>query len=68
VASTTEHDLSDLISVNEAAEIVGVTHFTIRRRIADGSLPGYRFGPRTLRVRRSDVLAMLRPLATVGAL
>lgn len=67
MAAQTEHDLSDLISVNDAAEIIGVTHFTIRRRIADGSLPGFRFGPRTLRVRRSDVLAMLRPLPTAGA-
>ena len=67
MATTPESDLSDLITVNDAAELVQVTHYTIRRRIADGSLPGYRFGPRTLRVRRSDLLAMLRPLATAGA-
>ncbi len=66
MATATEHDLSDLITVNDAAELVGVTHFTIRRRIADGSLPGYRFGPRTLRVRRSDVLAMLRPIPSAS--
>lgn len=55
-------DLSDLIDVKDAADMVGVSHWTIRRRISDGSLPGFRFGPRTLRVRRGDVVALLRPV------
>ncbi len=59
-------DLSDLITVNHAAELIGVTHYTIRRRIADGDLPAWRFGPRTLRVRRNDVLALLRPVPSAS--
>jgi excisionase family DNA binding protein len=59
-------DLSDLIDVNDAAALVGVSHWTIRRRISDGSLPGFRFGPRTLRVRRGDVVALLRPVPSAS--
>ncbi len=61
-------DVSDLVTVDQAAEMLGVNHNTIRRRIADGSLPGYRFGPRLLRVKRSDVANLGRLVPTVGAL
>ena len=36
--STVAHE-SDYLSVDEAAETLGVSPVTIRRRIADGSLP-----------------------------
>lgn len=44
--STTRH----LASIAQAAEVVGCSTKTIRRRIADGTLTGYRFGPRAIRV------------------
>ncbi len=54
------------VSIAEAAEAVGVHPRTIRRRISDGSLIGYRTGPRLIRVDRNDVDALLRPIPTAG--
>ena len=49
-----------------AAEILGVTDRTIRTYIADGRLTAYRIrGSRAIRVRRSDVLALLEQVPTV---
>jgi len=38
---------------------------TLRRRIADGTLPAYRQGPRLLRVKRADLDALLVPVRAV---
>lgn len=46
------------ITLLEAAGVIGVSAATIRRRIADGTLVGYRFGPRALRVKPADVEAL----------
>lgn len=54
--------MNDLITIGQAAEILGCHPQTIRRAIAAGSLPAYRFGPRAIRLRRSDVEAALRPV------
>jgi excisionase family DNA binding protein len=62
-----EHIADELISIQAAAHLQHVSHMTIRRRIADGSLPGYRLGPRLVRVKRSDVVALLRPIPTAGS-
>ncbi|GAB7003928.1 hypothetical protein JCM18899A_14000 [Nocardioides sp. AN3] len=43
------------LSLAEAADIVGQSQKTIRRRIAAGTLPAYRFGPRTIRVRLDEL-------------
>lgn len=56
----------DLVDLHTAAAILGLSHWTIRRRIANGDLPGYRFGPRTLRVRRSQVLALGTPVPSAA--
>jgi len=60
-----------LASLAEAAEHVGCSTRTLRRRVADGSLTGYRFGPRLLRVDLDELEAMLRPVpnarTTAGA-
>ncbi|MCB0914217.1 MAG: helix-turn-helix domain-containing protein [Actinobacteria bacterium] len=53
--STTEQWL-DMV---EAAEVLGISPRTVRRRIADGSLPAYRAG-HFLRIARSDIDAMIR--------
>lgn len=55
-----------LVSIGQAADYAGVSTRTIRRRIADGSLAGYRFGGRLVRVDLNEVDAMLRPIPTVG--
>lgn len=54
------------ISIAQAAERAGVSRDTIRRRIADGSLPAYRMGPRLIRLDPADVDALLRPVPAAG--
>ena len=49
-----------MVSVQAAADMLGVSAKTIRRRIADGVIKGYRFGPRILRVDPDEVKAALR--------
>lgn len=39
---------------------------TIRRRIADGTLTGYRFGPRSIRVDLNELDALMRPIPSAG--
>jgi len=51
-----------LVSLLDAAEFAGVHPRTIRRRVADGTLTGYRMGPRLLRIDLNELDAMLRPI------
>lgn len=55
-----------LVPINQAADYAAVNPKTIRRRIADGTLTGYRMGPRLLRVDLNELDAMLRPIPTAG--
>lgn len=48
------------ISRAEAAKIAGCSVDTIDRRIAEGLLPAYRFGAKTIRVKLSDIENMFR--------
>jgi len=57
-----------LIGLEEAAEIIGCHPRTIRRRIVEGQLTGYRMGKRILRVDQAEVEGLLRPIPTGGAL
>ena len=56
----------EYLAPKQAAELVGVHPLTIRRAIASGDLPAMRMGPRIIRVKRADVLALLRPIPTAG--
>lgn len=56
-----------LRKIQPAAEYADVHPRTIRRRIADGSLTGYRFGPRVLLVDLNELDALLRPIPTAGS-
>ena len=49
-----------------AAEYAGICSKTLRRRIADGSLPGYRLGARTIIVDLDDVDALLKRIPSAG--
>lgn len=49
------------ISLQAAAEYLGVTDRTVRAMIADGRLTGYRNGPRLVRVDLNEVDAAMRP-------
>ena len=55
-------------SVGEAAARVGVSTKTVRRWIASGQLPGYRIGPRLLRINPDDVDRMLTLIPTARAM
>jgi excisionase family DNA binding protein len=58
--------LRRLESIDSAAERHGIATKTIRRRIADGTIPAYRLGPRLLRVDPAEVdAALLSPVPTV---
>ena len=48
------HDL-DLLTVEEAADILRVSRPTIRRWVKAGRLPAIRVGPRHLRIRRGEL-------------
>lgn len=50
----------------EAAEYLSTTDRTVRRMIADGSLPAHRLGKRMIRIDRADVDALMRPIPTAG--
>lgn len=49
-------------SLAQAAERTEVSVKTLRRRIAAGDLPAYRYGPKILRVDPNDVDQLMRPL------
>jgi hypothetical protein len=49
---------------NRAAPIAGVSTKTIRRRIAHGSISGYRFGPRVIRVDLNEVESLFTQMPT----
>jgi excisionase family DNA binding protein len=53
-----------LESIDGAAEYAGVHPRTIRRRIAEGQLTGYRMGPRLIRVDLNELDPSLRPIRT----
>ena len=51
-----------LVSLAQASEYCGVSTKTLRRRIADGSLPATRLGRRLIRVDVRDVECLLQPI------
>lgn len=55
-----------LIRIGQAAEYAHTSTKTVRRRIADGTLTGYRFGPRVLLVDLDELDATLRPIPTAS--
>ena len=44
-----------LLTRQEAADVLGVSVGTVKRRIATGDLPAFRDGRRIVRVRRTDL-------------
>ncbi len=51
----------DLLTIAEAARILKVSTVTIHRWLKQGRLPSYHLGPRYIRIRRSDLAAVLKP-------
>ena len=54
------------ISLSAAADMLGISVHTLRRRIATGELPAFRAGRRIIRVRVKDLERLLRRVPSVG--
>jgi excisionase family DNA binding protein len=54
------------LTLREAADWYGVSERTLRRRIAEGKLPAFRVGPRSIRVTAEDVAALAQPIPTAN--
>lgn len=54
---------SELLTVAEAAALLKVSKVTISRWLKQGWLPGYRVGPRAVRIRRADVAGLVEPVS-----
>ena len=55
-----------MISTTDAARRLGVDDRTLRAWISRGLLPGYRVGPRLIRVDPVEVEALIRRIPTAG--
>ena len=55
-----EKTLPVYLSLEEAAEVMSLSVKTIRRRIADGTIPAYHCGRRPIRIRLDELEAALR--------
>lgn len=53
-----------MLTIESAAELLATSTRTVRRYISQGLLPAYRLGPRQIRVKHDDVLALLVPVPT----
>jgi excisionase family DNA binding protein len=49
------------ITIGETADYLAVTERTVRQKIADGRLRGYRSGRRLVRLRLDEIDAAMRP-------
>ncbi len=53
-------------TVAQAADRLHVSTKTLRRRIAEGRITAYRFGPHLIRLEACEVDAALRPIPSAG--
>lgn len=56
----------ELVTVAEAASLLGVAQSTMRRWIREGAVPAYRVGQRRLGLRRSDLRGLVVPAEPNG--
>lgn len=61
-AEATPLEPERLLSIREAAAYIGTSTRTITRLVVAGDLKAYRFGQRLIRMRRSDLDALLVPV------
>lgn len=55
-----------LLSLSDAAEILGCSPKTVRRYIAAGRLTGYKVGPRLVRVSAESVDSLMHRIPSAG--
>ncbi len=65
--TTAEPTESPLLSLGEIADHLGLGISTVHRLVATGQLPAYRVGPRLVRVRKSDVEALLIRIPAIAS-
>lgn len=53
-----------LLTKQEIADLYGTTDRFVEKLVASGELPAYKLGGKLVRIRRSDALALLRPVRT----
>lgn len=53
----------DMLTLREAAARARVDYATVRRWISSERLDAYRWGPKLIRVKASDLDALMRPIA-----
>lgn len=58
--------VSPWLTADEAADYLQVTRRTLDRYRAEGLLPAYRVGPRSVRFRAADLDALARPIPAGG--
>jgi excisionase family DNA binding protein len=54
--------MGQMISMDTAADNLGVSKRTIRRLIESGDLPAYKIGGKIVRVDADDVAKLLKPI------
>lgn len=54
------------LTLTDAADYLGFAERTVRRYIASGELPAYRLGPRQIRIKVTDLDALMTPIPTTG--
>lgn len=59
---TENANMPEMISVDDAARALNLNTSTIRRWIKDGTLPALRVGGKILRIKRTDLQALLDPV------
>ena len=64
---TTKSLNPQMLTIAEAAEHLNVHPRTVRRRIADGTLTGYRVGSHLIRLDPVEVDGLLRPIPSAGS-
>ena len=57
-----DRDRHQYLTLAEAAELMSVSVKTLRRRIADGTIPAYRCGRRVIRIRVEDLERAFLPI------
>lgn len=57
---------TDFLSVDDAARLIGVSHWTIRLWLQNGRLTRYKSGPARTVVSRSELLELVRPKKAGG--
>lgn len=58
--SLSEHELAPLLSIEDVADVFGLSRRTVERMIARGEIPIVRVGPRAIRFRPEDIRALIQ--------